>query len=421
MRWTRTLRLLIALVVVGLPHAFAAEAVDRIAAVINDDAITVRELDERVRMAMALSQLKDSVEVRKRVVPQVLRKMIDEHLTLQEAKRYKLNVTAKEVDDQIHLIEKQNNLPEGTLITELGKFGVPAAALRQQFLADLTWQRLTLGIFQSSVKVSDEEVTERLELIANRLGKPEYMVGDIMLLVDSPAQEDQTKSLGERLLEQLKEGAPFPVLASQFSQAPSANNGGNLGWISDGGMDDDQFSVIQTLTPGTVSKLVRSSDGYHILALISRRVAGTGIAGSDAILTFSKMILPIPTKDSPPKNVLLSKADVLVRGLKSCEEFEAKGRKEGATGIERTGPIKLSSMPQAEQAQFLNIPQGETAIPVEVPQGIKVLMMCAREDISAPLPPRENVRRQIEDERIDMLSRRYMRDIRRSSFIDTRL
>jgi len=421
MRWIHPFRLLVVLIILGLPHAHAAEAVDRIAAVINDEAITVRELDERVRMAMVLSQLKDSVEVRKRVVPQVMRKMIDEHLTIQEAKRYKLNVTAKDVDDQIRMVEKQNNLPSGALISELGKFGIPAAALRQQFLADITWQRLSLGMFQPSIKVSDEEIAERLELIADRMGKPEYMVGDILLLVDSPAQEDQVRGLGDRLLEQLKEGAPFPVLASQFSQGPSANNGGNLGWISEGGIDDDQFAIVKDLTPGTVSKLVRGSDGYHILAVISRRVAGTGIPGSDATIVFSKMILPVPAKDGPPKNVLLSKADVLVRGLKTCDDFEAKGRKEGATSIERTGPVKLTTLPQETQTQLLNVPLGETAVPVEDPKGIKVVMMCSRDDIAAPLPARDAVRRQIEDERIEMLSRRFMRDIRRSAFIDTRL
>ena len=421
MRFTHVIRFVALLFLVGLPAAHAAEVVDRIAAVINDDAITVRELDERVLMAMALSQLKDSVEVRKRVMPQVMRKMIDERLTMQEAKRLKVNVSAKEVDENIRLVEKQNHLPTGSLISELGRFGVPDAALREQFAADIAWQRLSIGLFQASVKVSDEEITERLELIASRMGKPEYMVADILLLVEKPAQEEQTRGLGDRLLEQLKEGAPFPVLASQFSQSASAGNGGNLGWISDGGMDEDLFAIVKDLTPGTVSKVVRGSDGYHILALIARRIAGTGVAGSDANIVYSNMVLPVPTKDAPPKNVLLSKADMLVRGVKSCDEFEAKGRKEAATAIERSGLTKLTALPAEVQTLLANVPAGETAVPTEDPKGVRLMMLCSREDIPAPLPERNAVRRQIEDERIDMLGKRYMRDMRRSAFIDTRL
>lgn len=421
MRWTLFARVTFAVLVLGTSIGYAAEIVDRIAAVINEDAITVRDLDERVRMAIVLSQLKDSAEVRKRVIPQVLRKMIDEHLTLQEAKRFKINVTPGEVEDSIHMVEKQNGIPEGGLTNELTRFGIQTESLRDQFLADITWQHLTAGMFQNSFKVSDDEVNERLETIAAHRGQLEYMVADILLLVDTPSQEDQARNLGERLLEQLKEGAPFPVLASQFSQASTASNGGNMGWIYEGGIDDDLFAVIKDMTPGTVTKLIRASDGYHIMALVNRRVAGTGVPGSDADVVYSQMILPIPTQNAPPKNVLLSKATQLIHGVKTCNDFESLGHKEAATQIERIGPVKLSTLPQTTQTQILNVAQGETAPAADDAHGIRLMMMCSRVDTPAPLPPKELVRRQIEDERLGMMSRRLMRDLHRSAFIDTRL
>ncbi len=401
-------------------HAWADDQ-DRIAAVVNDEVVTVRDLEERVRMALALSQLKDSVESRKRVVPQVLRKMIDEHLAMQESKRFKMSVSSKEVDENIHFVEKQNNMPEGTLIAELGRIGVSAEALREQFTADITWQRLSIGMYQQTIKVGDDEITERMEAIAAKLGKPEYLVADITLLVDQQSQEEATRNLGERLIEQLKAGAPFPVLASQFSQSASAVSGGNLGWISEDGVDDELFAVIKEMTPGTASKLIRTSDGFHIVALVSRRIAGTGINGAESTITYSKIVLPLPAKDPPPRNVLISKADTLMRGQRSCDAFDAKGKKEGAVSQERIGPLKLASLPQATQSLLMNVPAGEIALPVEDIKGVSVYMMCRREDKSAPLPSREAVRRQIEGERIDLLATRHMRDLRRAAFIDTRL
>ena len=421
MRWTLVARLVIAVAFIALSSAQAAEVVDRIAAVVNDEVITVRELDERVRMAMVLSQIKDGVEARKRVVPQVLRKMIDEHLIMQEAKRIKIAVNPKEVEENIHSVEKQNNIPAGALATELNRFGIPVATLEEQFTADITWQHLVMGLFQTTFKAGDEEVTERLNQIANHLGKPEYMVADILLLVENPAQEEQSRNLGERLIQQLREGAPFPVLAQQFSQSPSASNGGNMGWIYEGTIDDDLFDVVKSMTPGSVTKLLRSTDGYHILALINRRIAGTGIPGSESTVTFNKMVLPVPTKDAPPQNVLLSKAALLVRGVKNCDEFEAIGRRESATDMERTGPVKLSTLPQEISNQLVNVPQGEISAPVVDPHGISLMMMCRREDKAAPLPSADNVRRQIEDERMSMVGRRYMRELHRTAFIDTRL
>ena len=421
MRWTHKIAMVLAAALISVTAAHAVEMVDRIAAVVNEDAITVRDLEERVRMAMFLSQLKDSAEVRKRVIPQILRKMIDEHLILQEAKKFKITVNAAEVDNSIHMVERQNNIPEGALIKELTHAGIAPEALRDQFTADLTWQRLSAGTMQNAFRVADDEVKERLNVIAAQMGKPEYMVADILLLVDNPSQEDQVRNLGERLIEQLQAGAPFPVLASQFSQAPSASNGGNMGWINEGSIDDELFAIVKDMTPGTVTKLLRAADGYHIMALVNRRIAGTGIPGSDATITFSQMLLPVPTVDAPPKNVLLSKAALLVRGVKNCDEFEAVGRKEAATEIGRTGPVKLTTIAQPILGQIINVPQGEIAIPADDPKGVRLTMMCARVDTPAPLPSADMVRRQIEDERMGMLGRRLMRDMHHAAFIDTRL
>jgi peptidyl-prolyl cis-trans isomerase SurA len=145
------------------------------------------------------------------------------------------------------------------------------------------------------------------------------------------------------------------------------------------------------------------------------------MSGAESTVTYSKMILPIPAKDAPPKNVLISKADTLLRGLKSCDAFEAKGKKEGAMGQERVGPIKMTTLVQSVQTLLMNVSAGEISLPSDDPQGIVVYMMCSREDKPAPLPTRESVRRQIEGERIEMLAGRHMRDLRRSAFIDTRL
>ncbi len=87
-----------------------AQQIDRIAAVVNDDIISNRDLEERTRMALALSHLPDTLETRRRVVPQVLRKMIDEHLQMQEAKRLKIALTDKEIDDGIAMIEAEQTI-----------------------------------------------------------------------------------------------------------------------------------------------------------------------------------------------------------------------------------------------------------------------------------------------------------------------
>ncbi len=398
----------------------AAESADRIVAVVNDDAITMRELDERVRMALLMAHVQDSVEVRKRTLPQILRKMIDERLTMQDAKRYKVTANPGEVEASIHQVESNNGMPDGSLLKELSKHGISPDTMRGLLAAEITWVHLSQGLFQGSAKVGDEEINDRLEMLASQLGKPEFNLAEIFLAVDNPSQDEQAKSLGERLIEQLHEGAPFQVLASQFSQSASASNGGLVGWVTPGSIDDDLMRVVETMAPGSYSNLIRTGDGYHILALVQRRIIGTGVPGAQSTLTFAQMVLPVPP-NGPPKSSLFSKATTLVKGANTCDDFLARGRKEAALGVETTGPITASQLPKELQAQVINIPEGGISAPIDDPQGIRMVMMCKRVDVPAPLPNKDQIRRQIEEERVDMMGRRYMRDLRRSAFIDIRL
>ena len=415
-------RMLCALTLMAWFPASAAETVDRIAAVVNDEIITVRELDEHIRLALASLQQADTIETRKRLSSQLLDKIIEQHLVFQEARRLKQAVDQREVDAHIRDLEQQNHLPPGGLAKEVERMGISVSILQDQYRKDTLWQRLLLGMFGSSIVVGDEEIRERLEAIAARRGSPEYMVAEIYLSVPSLSQEEQVHNLANRLVQQIKEGTPFTLLASQFSQAPSAGNGGGLGWVTEGVMDDELFALVKTMAPGSLTNPVRLADGYHILALVNRRMAGTGVPGSESTITYSDMLLPVPPKDAPPTPVLLNKALSLLRTIHSCDEFEALGRREAATGIERHGPLKLSTLPESQRYNLLFVAPNETAMPTEIPgKGIQVSMMCQRTDTLAPLPKSEEIRREIEFQRLGMMGQRLMRDLRRSAYIDIRL
>src|SRR4030081_840756 len=86
-----------------------------IAAVVNDEVISVFDLVSRVRMVMISSNIADTPETRQRIAPQVLRSLIDEKLQLQEAKRQSVTATDEELNKGLEQIEKQNNMRSGQL------------------------------------------------------------------------------------------------------------------------------------------------------------------------------------------------------------------------------------------------------------------------------------------------------------------
>lgn len=399
----------------------SAQDVDRIAAVVNDEIISLRDLDARMKLAITVSGLPDNIENRRRAVPQVLRKMIDERLQSQEAARLKVTAGSEEVMRGLANIENQNRMQPGTLLPSLIKAGVDPDAVKDQIKADIIWVKLIMRSLQPTIRVGEDEITERIEAIRQQFGQPEFMLAEIFLPVESPRQEEESRRLGERLIEQLRAGAPFQALARQFSQSGSAANGGVLGWMAPAAIEDDVRDVVMRLDKGQVSTLVRTGTGYTILAMIDKRVTGETTT-SEPKFTLAQVFFPVPP-GAPPIQQLAAKAAELTSSLKSCTEMEDMGRK---LNSERSGVregVTLSVLPQAMRPVVSGLPLNKASAPMNTGDALLVVMVCAREEGVAKggLPTREAMKRAIEDERLDMMSRRYLRDLRRAAFIDFRL
>ncbi|KIL97114.1 Survival protein SurA precursor (Peptidyl-prolyl cis-trans isomerase SurA) [Paramagnetospirillum magnetotacticum MS-1] len=411
-----------ALLFACVPLSWAsAQDVDRIAAVVNDEIISIRDLDARLKLAITVSGLPDNIESRRRAVPQVLRKMVDERIQAQEAARLKVSAGTEDVARGLANVENQNRMPPGSLLTSLAKAGVDPDAVKDQIRADIIWVKLIMRSLQPTIKVGEDEITERLETIRQQFGQPEFMLAEIFLPVDSPRQEEESKRLGERLIEQLRAGAPFQALARQFSQSGSASNGGVLGWLSPSTLEDEVRDTVMSMNKGQVSSLIRTGSGYAILALIDKRVAGETFVG-DPLLSIVQVFFPIPP-GAPPISQLIEKAAELTAPLKSCPELEDMGRKLNSEQSGRRDGVTLSVMPQNLRSLVTNLPINKASPPVSTGNALMVVMVCSRDENATKggLPSRDAMRRMIEDERLELLSKRYLRDLRRAAFIDFRL
>src|SRR5215469_9995414 len=126
------MRLLLALPLLLLFAAPAAAQETRIAAVVNDDIVSLNDLSNRMLLVMRSSGMEDTKQNRDRVSSQVLRSLIDERLQMQEAKRLNVKVSDDEVDKALERIEQNNRMQKGALNEFLEKAGIPRAALIEQ-------------------------------------------------------------------------------------------------------------------------------------------------------------------------------------------------------------------------------------------------------------------------------------------------
>ncbi len=401
-------------------HSAQAQLIDRVVAVVNDEAISFRDLDARLRLALVSSNIPDTQDARKRILPQVLRKMIDERLQLQEAQKQNISLSNADIDNAVAMIEQQNGMPRGVLLPSLARQGIDPARVREQIKADMTWIRLVSRMAASQIKIGEEEVNDRLQSISERQGQREVRAAEIYLPVENPEHEAEARALGEKLLEGLRSGTPFSALARQFSRAPTSANGGLLGWVSPGMVDDEVSAILERLERGQTSELVRTSTGFVILTVLETRIVGQSVDPENSSVTLSRMVLPTPP-GAPPKAELMERAVKLTQGTPNCAAFDALGAKAGAA-VNRIGPTRLGELPTEMKRIVTGLRVNQVSAPIDSKEGIIVTMVCDFQESLVVTPPTaEQVRRQIEEERRDMLGRRYIRNLRRAAFIDVRM
>ena len=160
-------------------------------------------------------------------------------------------------------------------------------------------------------------------------------------------------------------------------------------------------------------------EGIQIVILIDQRT-NEPPDPNDRTVALRQMLLQVAA-DAPPGSIdaHLQTARAISSSVRGCDDFAAAATEAGTPQPAAPASFKLKDLNAELRALAAGLDVGQASEPIRVPSGVQVLMICERqEDIG---PDREVIRRTIERERVDMLSRRYLRDLRRSAFVDLRV
>lgn len=249
-----------------------SHGLDQIAAVVNDKAISGFDVKARMILIMRSSGMPDKEEVYERLIPQVLGMLVDEQLKVQEAEKLELEISDHEVKRGFETIASQNNMSADQFRTLLTKQGVPFKTLEDQVKAQISWSKVVQSEIRPRVKINESQVDARLRQYRDNIGDTQYFVAQIFLPVENDQQEANMRNLSDRLVKQMVEArVPFARLASQFSQATGAAQGGEMGWIDLDQLPDELAAAVSKMDPGELSAPIRTLAGYHILYLRSKR------------------------------------------------------------------------------------------------------------------------------------------------------
>ncbi len=253
------------------PVSFAAQSI-KIAAVVNEDAVTESDVNDRMRLAIASAGFPNTQEVWQKVLPQVLDSLIEERIMLQEAQRNEIEIDKEEIEAGFSEIAASNKLSPEQFSDLMNQQGIPKTTLLAQIKAQIAWRKVIQGVLRPKIDVSDTDVRARLELLEKNIGKTEYLVAEIYLPIDEPKKSAGEMRLARDLVQRIRDKrVPFGAVAARFSKAAGADKGGVLGWVLAGQLPEELNDVLETMSAGEVSDPIQTITGIHILKLQETR------------------------------------------------------------------------------------------------------------------------------------------------------
>jgi peptidyl-prolyl cis-trans isomerase SurA len=397
----------------------------KIAAVVNGDVISEADIANRARLFAISTGLPMSQEVIERLKPQILRQLIDERLRVQEAQRRKIVIQDAQIAAAIKDIETRNNMPAGALRAKLASDGVSNRTLIDQIRAQLAWTEMLRGIVGERMNITDAEIAEQQKLAAAQTGQTEYRLGEIFIPVDDSTNGADAQRFAETVITELHSGAPFAMVAAQFSQTQTALEGGELGWEQTNQLDPAIARLVSQMPVGAISNPVRVPGGLSIVNLQAKREIGHDMA---TVATMRQAFFPFTSPLVDPQNPTdqqrqaLAKAKSVIASVSGCEQMEAVAKASNAPNRPvDPGEIRVEGVnPPAFRTLLATIPLGKPTEPLISRDGIAVITVCSREQKNVGEITAQDIQHRLVTERVENLSRQTMRDLHRRANIDLR-
>jgi peptidyl-prolyl cis-trans isomerase SurA len=403
------------------PQVFGAAmpSVVKATAIVNGDVITQTDVNQRLAfMAIANGGEIPAGEV-DRLREQVLRNLIDELLQIQAAKTEKIEIKQSEIDRTVQRVAENAKKTPDQLAAMLQANGSNMKSMRRQIEAEIAWQRLQRAKIESGVSVGDDEVKAVLDKLNASKGTEEYRISEIYLSA-SPANESQTLENAAKILAQLRGGASFAGYARQYSEASTAAVGGDLGWIRPEQLPAPLATAVREMPAGTISEPIPVPGGFSIIAVQDTRKILTADP-RDALLNLKQVSINFPKGTAKgvaePIVARFAEAARNIGGCGGAERLASQFHGEVVTSDQ----VKMRDLPPALQRLMLPMQVGQATQPFgTLDEGVRVLVMCGRDEVDQTAPSYDDVYNQINEERVNVRARRYLRDLRRDAVIEFR-
>ena len=402
-------------------------AVDRIVAVVNDDVVTLVELNQRLEMA--ISQLRrqgTGLPPRDVLERQMLERLIIDKIQLQTAKEIGLRVDDAQLEQALQRIAASNRMSLAQFREALMKDGIPFAKFREEIRGEMTIARIREREVENKITISEGEIDNFLsgEMAAGEAGE-EFEVAHILLRAPesaSPEQIQKLKAKADQLHARLLAGEDFAQMAAAYSDAPDGLQGGSLGMRPRDRLPGVFADAVTPLGVGQIAPVLRSSNGFHLVKLVAKR---GGTAMPPVQQTHARHIL-IKVNELVSEAEAKRKMEGLLDRIKNGEKFEELARLFSQDGSAAKGGdlgwlYPGDTVPEFERGMD-KLKPGEISQPVLSPFGYHLIMVLERRVQEASSDRKRAAARQtLKERKFDEAYQDWLRQQRDRAYVEIRL
>jgi peptidyl-prolyl cis-trans isomerase SurA len=400
-----------------------AQRSDSIAAVVNDDIITFTDVYDRIDMVIKSSGMPNNKEFKERLLPQVLTGLITESVQIQEAQRLGLQTSSEEIEEGFAKIAEQNNLNLDQFKTILRRQNVRPSTIERQVLAQLAWGKVIQREIRPRVVLGDDDIESEMERLKSKEGQTEYSLAEIVLPIDGEGGDEKTLKVAKDLTRQLsRDIQKFPVAARQFSQSASAANGGIIGWVTADQLSPALADVIENLETRKISEPVKTEDGYVLLFIREKRLIDLGVEQDTTQKLRVKLTEFSLPDDEAGRQRQQEAAEIFARDVKGCLDIVRKTANADNAALREIYDT-TDAIPSYILEAVQNRSIGEAAQPIVQDNRVTVAMLCGRDGgaNTAMTALERDIENRMGMQRMDILQKRYLRDLIAEAYIERRI
>jgi len=404
----------------AIPTIGAAQMV-KVIAVVNGEAITTLDLEDRLNYLISATGLKITNENEAQLQDDVLQMLIDDKLKFAEARKLVPTLLEPGFAQAREIVNETYSTAEQSAGAKLRELGLNRKIIEDKTAADLIWATLLRDRYQSQFDTADKLAQQALERTKKDLSQPQVKISEIVLAPTQDRSTSENLAIAAQMIDAINQGADFAAIARQYSASGTASNGGRLGWLVLNTLPIAFANALELAPSGTLLEPINQDGVVYILRKDGVRAKGF-IDPSQARITLARALLPLPA-DSSSSDQLIAAGTLQKRAQEanSCDDIEALNTELGSGEPTYLQDLEVGSITPNLRSIVEKLEINQPSEPLNFSEGMVVFMICDRKMPEVDLPSLNELKNKELNKIFAIISNRYLLRLRRAATIDKRL